>query len=131
MEIREILFRGKSLSSRKWVQGYLFKIWEKAYICWGTVNDVPDMTEVDPATVCQYTGLTDKNGRKIFEGDVVETPSEDERYVIKWDTDTARFAIVQHGSIMCDFDNYWGYELEVIGDIFDNPELTGGAEEHE
>lgn len=72
----------------------------------------------------QYIGVEDKNKTEIYEGDIVRLPyDEDGVYTIKWDDDTARFAILQTGSVICDFDNYWGYELEVIGNIFDNSEL--------
>lgn len=119
---REILFRGKQIDNGDWVQGYLFRIWERAYICWGTVNEVPDMTEVDPETVCQYTGVTDENGRKIFEGDIVTINGENEHFAVKWDDDTARF-VMRSGTLVVDFDNYWGREVEVIGNMHDNPEF--------
>ena len=66
---REILFRGKRVDNGEWTQGYFFQIWERTFILWGTTNDIPNMIEVDPSTVGQYTGLTDKNGKQGFEAD--------------------------------------------------------------
>ncbi|MCM1488908.1 MAG: YopX family protein [Firmicutes bacterium] len=73
-------------------------------------------------TVGQYTGIDDRNGSKIFEGDIVDISRDEERGVIKWDEDTARFIILSSG-ISADFDNYWGKDLEVIGNIYDNPDF--------
>lgn len=121
---REILFRGKRVDNGKWAQGYLFRIWEKAYICWGTVNNAPDMKEVDPETVCQHTGLTDGNGMKIFENDICKLiADDDDLYRIQWDEDTARYILSQFGSIMDDFECLIADDIEVIGNIFDNSEL--------
>lgn len=71
--MREILFKAKRLSDGAWVEGYYIGpvgVLDVHEIC-----DIHDITgsrvEVDPSTVCQYTGLTDKNGKKIFEGDIV------------------------------------------------------------
>ena len=123
--MREILFRGKRTDDGTWAYGYLFCIWERTYLCWGTTNDVPNMKEVIPETVGQYTGLTDKNGVKIFEGDIVERVSDGERAVISWLKYSACFGLSFDGWC-CDFDNY-DYNLpsdfEVIGNIHDNPEI--------
>ncbi len=133
---REILFRGKRTDNGEWTQGYLFRIWEKAYICWGTVNDIPDMKEVDPETVCQYTGLIDKNGRKIFEGDVVKAlykPKDEDLttdyFIIKWDKYCCKYV----GYYTRKENEYnpllFGSQVsfEIIGNIFGNPELMEGA----
>lgn len=129
---REILFRAKRKSDGEWIFGNLLQT-NNDGICI-IQNHVPHHLlknyEVDTETVCQYIGLTDKNGSKIFEGDIVKiSDDEDEIYTIEWDNDTARFVILQRGSVMCDFDNYWGYEIEVISNIFDNPELLDGSTE--
>lgn len=59
------LFKAKRVDNGEWVQGYLYGIWEKGYILWGMTNDVPDMIEVEPSTICQCTGLKDDNGNLI------------------------------------------------------------------
>ena len=76
-------------------------------------------------TVGQYTGIRDRNEKQIFEGDIVDIFKNEERGVIQWDEDTARFVISMSG-VVADFDNYWGKDLEVIGNIYDNPDLCEG-----
>lgn len=66
------LYRAKRTDNGEWTYGYLYGIWERKYILWGMTNDVPNMTEVDPSTICQCTGLKDKNGKLIWESDVVD-----------------------------------------------------------
>lgn len=132
--MREILFRAKRTDNGEWVEGSLihrtkfygdpdnkyFILTDGEFDC-----DYYDAPQVDFDTVGEWTGLTDKNGEKIFDGDVVEGADfqADDGYAkIGWDDDSARFVILGYG-IVCDFDNYYGYELEIIGNIYDNPDL--------
>ena len=71
--MRTILFKAKRADNGEWIEGNQFKIWSKAYILWGITNGVPDRIEVIPETVCQYTGLNDKNGVKVFESDRIKS----------------------------------------------------------
>ncbi len=54
---REILFKAKRKDNGEWIQGYYYQIWQQGYICWGMINNMPDMVEVNPNTLCQYTSL--------------------------------------------------------------------------
>lgn len=120
--MREIKFRGKLINSGKWAYGNL------CIRKTGTVIITPDETvlgtygKVNPDTIGQYTGLKDKNGKEIYEGDIIYVNPEDEVAFILWDEETARY-IIQFKGWCADFDNYYGKELEVIGNIYNNPEL--------
>ena len=126
--MREILFRGKRTNNETWCYGfYCHQTQDKKttdYIFYSQDNELC-AAEVVPETVGQYTGLTDVNDKKIFEGDIVYYDYEEERGVVEWDNDTARF-IITFSTFTVDFDNVYGNELEVIGNIYDNPELLGG-----
>lgn len=125
---REILFRGKN-PNEEWVSGDLILvIEEEPHIFYKTQEDIINERisneTVVKETVGQYTGLTDKNGNKIFEGDIVEFTNLDlPNMVIRFD----------NGSFMLCEDEYSTYEelrmnyvVEVIGNIHDNPELLKG-----
>lgn len=143
--MREILFRGKRVDNDEWVYGSFcmdaieqfkgpvgvdgfIRLYDKA-------KDKMQMYEVDRETVGQYTGLTDKNGKRIFEGDI-----------LRWvgpDRESGKVVVVYFGgafmlkSVECPGaapDLFADFEigdqtLEVIGNIHDNPELLkGGAD---
>ncbi len=131
---REILFRAKHIHAMdsneylngRWVHGYLS---DKNYI-----NDKSLEGEflVDENTICQYTGLIDKNGKKIFEGDILRHADETILKTVWNDRKYGFAAQCVKGSVLLK-DCKWGLwefesdEVEVIGNVFDNPELLGGT----
>ena len=118
--MREILFRGKrKKGDKRWVEGDLLH----GYSGFGITNRyyAGSSFEVVPETVGQYTGLTDKNGTRIFEGDIVKI-SNDEIFEVKYEDGGFTAGL---------FLGDWDYgHVEVIGNIYDNPELME-VEEHE
>ena len=115
---REILFRGKTFDN-KWIQGYLFKSWERSYILWGTTNGIPNMTEVQPNTVGQYVGMDDIQGNHIFENDIVKSIVG--IGYVKFKKSKAIYEIVTDDWDL-PFDEV-GSEIEIIGNVYDNGEL--------
>ena len=121
------LYRAKRMDNGEWTYGYLCGIWERKYILWGMTNNVPDMTEVEPSTICQCTGLRDEDGKLIWENDICiitdgTLDEEDGYFRLDWEIDRAMFEFEGTG-ICANFDNVSGYDCEVVGNIFDNPEL--------
>ena len=129
------LFRAKRIDNGEWTYGYLYGIWERKYILWGMTNNVPDMTEVDPSTICQCTGLKDKNGQKIFDGDILEAHLDDsfpeDLTRVSVTFENMKWCLVQKGMIPGPFEAGEGKYWEVIGNIFDNPELIGETKDGE
>ena len=133
--MREILFRGKRTDNGEWIEGayspfnlnFFGEREEKPHII--IISDDKNIDglwcEVIPETVGQFTGLTDKNGVRIFEGDIVERVSDGEQAVICWLKYSACFGLSFDGWC-CGFDNYddnLPSDFEVIGNIHDNPEI--------
>ena len=152
--MREILFKAKRIDNGKWVEGYYCK-WLKGeriityseketdcIITWMS-NGGMSRYEVDPETICQFTGLHDKHGNKIWENDIVEyhfdntkkAPIRYGTYQSCFDTkETAHCGFYVDWSEKTYFRKDLGYwinmiEANVVGNIFDNPELLKGGSE--
>ena len=130
---REILFRGKRTDNGEWIKGFLFSTIDHTYIAYRNQYDddlffSPEAVFIEalPETVCQYTGLTDRNGRKIFEGDIIQF--EKKKYSVVWLDGTASFAAKPFEDGRCRPCMNCGTMKvsEVVGNIFDSPELLEG-----
>lgn len=143
--MREHLYKAKRTNWRElpkeewWVEGNLItneKDETKAYIGYlfdvrnGVVEDF-DIVEVIPETICEYTGLTDKNGKR-FEGYIFQASDGDyvQRYVISWNEDSLEWSAECIGNPdgTLPLSEFKVGEIEVIGNIFDNFELLEGDE---
>lgn len=137
--MREILFKAKRLDNGEWVEGNIVAVPEDAdfmpgaYILPRLVSARADpptkgimlggFFEVAPSTVCQYTGLKDKNGKRIFEGDNVYDPHENSIYTVEWNEDNAIF-LMAHDWHRRSLET--AYYCEIIGSIHDG---EGGQHE--
>ena len=131
--MREILFRGKF--GNEWKYGFLSIEPKGLVIKEPYKNESSNVWHIDADTVGQYTGLTDKNGTKIFEGDIVRTKKYGKivRHCNVNDYDT--FKVIYAPAIFRIENKYRGFNLvgygtdyEVIGNIHDNPELLEVSE---
>ena len=134
--MREILFKAKRKDNGEWVEGYYRRIpcmgMLEHYIMPRNPKNRMEQYAINPDTLCQYTGLTDKNGRKIWENDIC---NRKEKY--------PEIVTYNKGDWQLDYSYVWGKEMhtdacnlgfyvcerncvEVIGNIFDNPELLEG-----
>lgn len=141
--MREILFRGKCKETGKWYEGQYINLHKTTYCFkedyetdkdndihqivfeqmtdWGLPNRHLRV-DIIPETVGQYTGLTDKNGKKIFEGDIVQSIELELKGIIIFD-EHCRFMIKDFSTGSTYLISYNNDEIQVIGNIHDNPEL--------
>ena len=156
--MREILFKGKRVDNGEWIEGFYCPVCFGYFPCRPAIVSKEEMdngcwrpVEVDPETIVQYTGLTDKNGEKIFDGDIIKASG----------CDSTSISVVRYGEyqprmfydllekyvfvsrpkellygLYCKsikgekmFLTNGSKIIEIIGNIYDNPELLGGAEE--
>lgn len=137
--MREFVFRGKPKNEAEYetlrelseddcengfVYGSLVVSHNKYYICTmalqirGGISDyITTMIDVLPETIGQYTGLADKNGTKIFEGDIILLRGDEEPYQVVFDESCFH---VYDSSVCYVMNNFYDYEMEVIGNIYDN-----------
>ena len=154
--MREILFKAKRIDNGEWVEGL---IWKKKYnankvfiSCFPDKDDNEEVYVVDSNTICQYTGLTDKNGNKIWENDVVsfnhsrlrrilsvdvfgfpdfEMAEYKRNYAIEFVNTYNHYGLrFRNKSIHfpCKRSTLRMHGVEVIGNIFDNPKLLEAGE---
>ena len=134
--MREILFRAKRVDNGEWIEGNYVKaelIHDEGYEHYIIETMRHGKTyEIDPETLCQYTGLKDKNGNMIWENDIVRCNRREKeaKYKVVWDKTYADFRIekinglgvvpicIEEGSIPV-----FGRHYECIGNVFDDPEL--------
>lgn len=119
------LFRAKRKDNGEWTEGFLLKRWDGLWIF--TIDEkFADL--IIPSTICQCTGLKDKNGKLIFENDILSGHIDDE-----FPEDETRKCVVWHENGWCTNEPGWDYyeklddfdseNFEVIGNMIDNPEL--------
>ena len=138
--MREILFKAKRIDNGEWVEGCLVIDHSRSnlfeYRMQPVESGVLYVPPINPETICQFTGLYDKNGKKIWENDIAKTVS-DIYAQVKFGLYTTRFAIKEcNQGFYIDFPDesylrhelgYWNNKVEVKGNIFDNPELLQGS----
>ena len=138
---REIKFRGKGIADNEWYYGDLIQV-ESGKVHYFIIQDYEikeerielntcASPEVIPETIGQYTGLHDKNGKKIYEGDIVEVKYADVKFkgIVRYDETYLAYVITNTNTIKYEFENlgdYVDYDIEVLGNKYDNPELLGG-----
>jgi len=152
--MREILFKAKRKDNGKWVEGYYIYhikrticplgdsvkpedeqhvIMQDGFSDWNMPRNTV-VYEINPDTICQYTGLTDKNGKKIWENDIVKNKKRTEGfdwYKVVWRKDFADFGVepikpkfeAKYPMGLSDELTIYGRDYEVVGNVFDNPEL--------
>ena len=131
------LFKAKRLDNGEWVQGYLvydnrdklYRIIMDIQYSTGTCITTDNAPRVDSSTICQCTGLKDKNGKLIWENDIIKCKFG--IAVAVWDKSEWRIKLVKDNIWRKDL-HYWVVEdnqrTEVVGNIFDNPELLESEE---
>ena len=132
--MRDILFKAKRTDNGEWAEGYVVRK-HGLYFIYDIVNSEScrqNIYEINPETICQFTGLIDKNGNKIWENDILK--AGDDQYA------QVKFGLYNPGSAISGFNQgfyvdfpeesfyrkelgYWCRKVEIARNVFDNPEL--------
>ena len=126
--MREILFRGKRLDNGEWIEGDLVhSVYKIGDTCVGKFGCTLGMHQVDHYTVGQYTGLNDKNGKRIFDGDVAKVLQGKDKDIAYVGFENGAFMLYPKTGNIYERTlwEYWynDWDVEVVGNITDNPEL--------
>ena len=147
--MREILFRAKRIDNGEWVEGYYIYhikrticptgdsvkpedeqhvIMQDGFSDWNMPRNTV-VFDIDPETVCQYTGLKDKNGKRIWENDIVRIENSADEGIGNIEFYGGMWYVEgEPSNSLYDIVEYDDAEIEVIGNIFDNPELLKGVD---
>lgn len=132
--MREILFRGKRLNNGEWVEGFYnhlpcgrFGADEHMIQTVLENGKIGMLYDIDPSTVGQYTGMKDKNGERIFEGDVAKVLQCKDKDIAYVGFENGAFMLYPRTCNIYERTlwEYWynDWDVEIIGNIHDNPEL--------
>lgn len=128
------LFRGKRIDNGKWVEGDLVhSVYKINDVCVGKYGNEVGMHEVDPSTICRCTGRNDKNGKLIYENDIMvayydeENPEHGTYVMVVW-REYGWVTVENNSDDLCPLDDFTIKHFYVVGNIFDNPELLESEE---
>ena len=139
--MKTIKFRGYNLKNNKWIYGYYLVNRGQHFVVEDGIANPQNTWEdylVEADTIGQFTGLLDKNGKEIYEGDIIGCHNPSIKHLIFYNEKQGRFMAALNGDIenyfvgVCGLDDSrWNGSKKVIGNTYDNPELINGKEKQQ